>query len=331
VFSLEEGSIISDPERVAPEPLPAGVDVSNFSVAASFSNPVSFTFRHFSYGVKFRQTETEYQAIAINSAGQVRHVIGTPGIGAAVDTTEILFDYDDVAKTAGTGNSINLTVIEDRAWLYINDEYLGEFSIGGVGVSSDVELIAELENETNVIGATTRVAAVEVRDAQIESFIDSGTFVKEAGEITRTEPTGILRDSLVQADFVVPYELILGRWTVGFEYFEPVTETTNWLIVNNRRQWRHLRQVGSSGEIVELAIGTSTEILRDRGDVNNLSIFGQNGTYMVLINDVVVTELVFDPEDQPARVSWISGFEATDQQPTYPTQYSNYTVWSLGK
>lgn len=332
VFSLEDSSIVLDPSRVAPESVPSGVDVTNFSVAATFGNPVNANFRAYSYGVKFRESGGQYQAVTINSVGLVRHLAGTIGAEGEADSFSVstTFDYDEVKKIGSDLNSLHLTVIDDQAWLFVNEQFVTGFTVGGVGTSANVVFVAELENETDISGAITELTAVEVRNAEPNAFIATDTLVKVAGEVSRTEPTGVMRDSVAQAEFVSPYEPILGRWSAGFEYVEPVTGSANWLVINSRRQWKHFQRAGATGEVVEIAVGSSDEIMRDRNDVNTLMMLGRNGTYEVFINGKFITQVTFDSAELPARVSAIAGFESSDQKPGVPTLFSNYTVWSLG-
>jgi hypothetical protein len=241
------------------------------------------------------------------------------------------FAYNDIKVGGSDSNSLQITVIDDLAWLYVNGTYITEFVVDGIGVASDVEFLAELENETNISGAQTELPFAEVRSASVAAFSASELLVKEVGEISRTEPTGTLRDSFVTAEFVSPYEQILGRWSVGFEYVDPATGTSNWFIFNNRRQWKHVSRAGTDGELTEVVTGVSNLILRDRDDVNELKIFGTNGIYQVFINRVYLTELTFDPEFSPVQVSAIAGFEPTDQAPGIPTRVNNFTVWSMGE
>ena len=332
VFSLEDGAIVLDPSRLAPEAVPANVNVANFSANATFKNPVNASFRSFSYGIKFRESDGQYQLVTINSAGLVRYLIGTVGTEGEVDIFSVstTFAYGDIKMTGSESNSLHLTVIDDRAWLFVNGEYVSEFTVDGVGTSADVEYVAELENETNVSGAITGLSAAEVRSAELESFIVSGSLVKESGEISHTELTGSLINSIVQAEFVSPYEQILGRWSVGFEYIEPGTSAANWFVINNRGEWKHFRRVGETGEVIEIVGGSSANILRDRGDVNTLLLLGRSGIFEVFINGTFITQLTVDMADLPGRVSAIAGFGSADQKPGVPTQFSDYSVWSLG-
>lgn len=332
VFLLEDGAIVLDPTRFAPEAVPANVNVENFSASATFSNPVNASFRDFSYGIKFRESDGQYQLVTINSTGLVRYLIGTVGTEGEVDTFSVstTFPYSGIEMAGSDSNSLHLTVIEDRAWLFVNGEYVSEFSVDGVGTSADVEYVAELENETNVSGAITGLSVVEVREANLETYVAAASLIKESGEITHTDFTGTMRDSLVEAEFVSPYEQILGRWTVGFEYLEPTTDSANWFVINNRREWKQFRRVGEIGEVVEIAAGTSDVILRDRGDTNKVMVLSRNGISDVFINGTFIMRMTFDMTELPGRVSAIAGFESVDQKPGIPTQFSNYSVWSLG-
>ena len=333
VFSLTDSSIFLDPGNFAPESVAAGVSLSQFSATATFGNPVNPTFRAYSYGIKFRQDGGDYQVISIDSSGSVQHRLFHASTDGGIDTYNVLqdFDYDDVKLAASDFNTLHLTVIDDLGWLYVNGTYITEFPVPGVGVSSDVEFIAELENETNISGAQTELPFAEVRRAIAASFSPSESLVKEAGEIARTTQTGTLRDSVITAEFVSPYVQILGRWSVGFEYTNPETGTTNWFIFNNRRQWKHVSRSVIDGELVEHVAGLSDLILRHRDDVNELRIVGTNGTHQVFLNGVYLAQLTFTTESFPVHGSAIAGFESTDQAPGIPTVVNSYTAWSLGE
>lgn len=332
MFSLADGSINLDPDNVRPESVSAGVDLADFAVRAEFGNPVNANFRPYSYGVKFRETSEGYQAVIINSSGEVKYVTGVVGAEGELDSfTEVMtFDYDDIAEGGSESNSLDLFVIDDLAWLYINGEYITEFTVTGIGVSADVEFIAEIENETDIQGVFTELTNAEVRSGEVAAFISAGEIVKESGEIARTTATGPISDMVVEAEFISPYERVLDKWSVGFEYHDPVTGTTNWLIIDNSRQWRHIRQIGVDGELEELSSGIHNGILRDRGDLNTIKMIGNNGNFQVFINDVFIAEIDFGEGEIPAQVAAIAGFDPVDQNPGVPTRFNNYTVWSFG-
>ena len=336
VFYLAEGAITLNKDAVAPESVPAGVDVSNFAARADFGNPVNSTFQPFSYGIKFRETQGNYQVIAITSTvtggAEVRYLTGTAGGAGQVDIfTEVAtFDVDDLAEGGSQSNIIELNVIDDIAWLYVNGEYVTEFTVTGIGVSADVEFIAELENETQIDGVFTELLNAEVRDAAVATFISEGSLTRETTEMARTEATAPILNSIVEAEFVSPYERVVGKWSVGFEYHDPVSGTTNWLIINNSQEWKHFRQVGAGGEIEEIAGDRFTGILQDRGDVNTIKMVGNNGTYQVFINSVLISAIDFGTDPAPAQISAVAGFNADDRQTGVPTVFSNYVVWSFG-
>lgn len=332
MYQAESGAIVLDPENTAPEALATGIDVSDFSIEATFGNPFHSTLRPFSYGVKFRDTGDEYEAIVIKSDGSVLLLHGVKAAEGEVDefTVTSEFDYSGILKGGADSNYIRLTVIESRGWMYVNGTLLDEFAVGGAGVSSDVSLVAELFNETDISGAIVDIANAIVREAAVATAVEQGALVKQAGEISRTDPTPPIRETVITASFVVPYESILGRWTVGFEFAEPVSGTANWIVFDERGRWKHFRREGAEGPVVEVAGELINWPNRDRGDVNDFLVIGAAGSFEVFLNGVHVTTLSFEESDVPARISAIAGFNDTDQPVGAPTQFSGYTVWSLG-
>lgn len=334
---MAEGAITLDKDFARPESVPAQVNVSNFAVKADFGNPVNSTFRPFSYGIKFRETGGSYQVIAITSTvtggAEVRYLNGTVGADGQPDSfTEIgAFDVDNLGEGGSQSNVLELTVIDDIAWLYVNGEYVTELTVAGIGVSADIEFIAELENETQIDGVFTELVNAEVRDAAVATFISEGSLTRETTEMARTEPTAPILNSIVEAEFNSPFERVVGKWSVGFEYHDPVSGTTNWLLINNSQEWKHLRQVGPSGPIEEVAGDRHTGILRDRDDVNTVKMVGNSGVYQLFINGVLISAINFGAEEAtPARISAFAGFNSEDRQTGIPTRFNNYVVWSFG-
>ncbi len=334
VFDPEEDpSIVLDAANARPEFVSTGEALSDFSAFAEFDNPVDFSFRDFSYGIKFRESESGYHVIAINSLGQLRYITGTPSESPGQpDNFNVVqvFNYNGVRTAGSETNSIRLAVADDEAWLYINGEYLTKFTVGGVGVASEVQFVSELENETQISGAVTRLIAPEVRSAGIADSIDDLTFIKVEGEISRTTATGVARDFVIDADFVSPYEFILAKWSAGIEFYDPVSETTSWILINNNRQWKHLRQIGAAGPVEEIDAGLHNGILRDRDDINHIRIVSHNGIHQLWINQSLIGTVDLQSEISPVQINAFTGFGPGDQEDGFPTQMLNYKVWTFG-
>jgi hypothetical protein len=235
-----------------------------------------------------------------------------------------------VQTTGGATNSLRLVVVDTRGWLFVNGTFLAEFQVGSQDVAGDVSLVAEVLNESLINGARTQFTDFEVRSAVLVADIPEGELVKEEGQVSRTEPTAAVRDSIVTARFVVPYEVVLGDWSVGFEFTEPLSGSRNWLVFDNRLQWKHLRQAGPSGGIEEVAEGLAIGLKRERSDVNEMLLLGSGGVYAVFLNGALLTTITVDIQDLPAQVSAISGFGPDDQPVGLPTRFTDYQVWSLG-
>ncbi len=332
IFLLEESTILLDPDNAAPEFVSTGANVANFSATALFDNPINGTFRDFSYGVKFRDSGDLYHVVSINSAGEVRYLEGIQGEDGQQDSFTLVqsFDYDDVATSGSGANSLHLTVIDEQAWLFVNDEYVAEFTVGGSEISSDVQFVAELENETQIDGVIIALTRPEVRAGEIAVSIPSEKMIKESGEITRTGSTGTTKDFMIEADFVSGYERILGKWSVGFEFVEPLSDTTHWVMINNSKSWQHFRRVGQNGPIEEVDSAIYSGILRERGDLNTMRMLSQNDTQQLFINGTFITSLNIQLEQIPVQMSAVSGFAADDQLPGFPTEIQNYTAWTFG-
>ena len=325
VYQLEEGEIAhSDDNSLAS--LDPGVDVSDFAARATFTNPFNATLKPFSYGFKFRDSGEFFQAIVITSEGKIRHVQGTP---EGLSVTRTIVD-SSVKKEGGEQNSLSATVVGSRAWIFVNDEFLQEIPIGGAGTSSDMSLIVELFEESQVFNAKTGLTGVEIRRIAPVLQIASGQLVKSEGEIAATEASLPVRNAIISASFVAPYRAILGDWSVGFQFEEPLSGTTNWLIIRDSKSWKHYRRAGVGGAPVEVTGGTSNSILVEQGDLNEVLVIADSGSYRVFINGVFITGITFGQMDLPAQVSAIAGFAASDQPNGVQTNFEAFEVWSLG-
>ena len=144
VYMSESGVVLHDPDHFPPDEFNPDVYETDFSVSVTFRNPFHSTFRPYSYGVKFRDDGTNYHMLAINSEGEILYYAGTP------DSLNVArsFPFAGVETASGAENSIQLTVVDNRAWLFVNGTFLAEFQVGGQNVYSDVALVAEVKNES---------------------------------------------------------------------------------------------------------------------------------------------------------------------------------------
>ena len=55
-------------------------------------------------------------------------------------------------------NRVRLIMAQNRAWFFVNDEYLGRADLGGGSPSGDVEAIGALEDELEIAGAVTHIS-----------------------------------------------------------------------------------------------------------------------------------------------------------------------------
>jgi hypothetical protein len=110
---------------------PAGVEVSDFAAAATFTNPDKGTETLWDFGYQFRDSESERNRVVIDSNGDIYTTLAGQESAQA--------GHSDAFDTApGASNTLQLFVVGKRAYFGVNGEFAAAIDLPAEPLTSDV-------------------------------------------------------------------------------------------------------------------------------------------------------------------------------------------------
>lgn len=131
----------------------ADLNLKNFIVEATFINPYGPMNGSWDYGFVFRYIDNEFYTLYVKSNGQWN-------LDSVLDGDWMVVSSGSLPGLLLLGNDqtnkIRLMCINDRGWLYINDEFISELDLSSHTTSGDVAVATGILKGDEVEGEETR-------------------------------------------------------------------------------------------------------------------------------------------------------------------------------
>jgi hypothetical protein len=321
---VTEGTLQLAPGSGSAIEYPAGVDVVNFRVSVTFSNPFHPDTSPWDYGVKFRQSNGEYQMLVFDSSGSLSYRTGSSTTADLVSVTDI----PEFFTNAGLSNKITVLVLEEKARVFLDGKLVQTLDVGAVGVSGDISLVTDIQNRTTIQGASVRFASFSIDRAGLVALSSGGTLVKTAdnlpaiGQASQPTSAGYARVTLVS-----PAASFSADYSYGVKLTSQAGGFDNWLVFDDTKSWQHIRR-NPSGEDTVVVSGTAADLDTREGAANTIELINVDGQRKVYLNGTLLTVMVLIADDLPYTVAPFAGFLPTHQPGGMATEYRDLIVWS---
>lgn len=275
--------------------------------------------------MKFRDDGQTYQMFLLDHRGNLNQVIGN---GNELEIVQTIY-VPTMIVSGGGENRFTFLVIEDRAFVLIEQELIGIFGVADSDRVSEITLVTDVYNQTTFEGANTRFSNLTINSAGLVGFASSGELRRqEAGEIAVGEPSLPSSGAYSRITFVSPVNSFSGDYSFGLRFRNENSGIDNWLVFDDSKAWRHVRRSASGTQSV-LANGTANQLQTGAGDENSLEFVSTGDQHKVFLNGVFVADLVFPPGDLPFTTTPMAAFEPSHQAGIEVTQFSDFVVWSF--
>ncbi len=305
-----------------------GVNSPNFRVNVGFTNPFHPNFSPWNYGIRFRDNGQIFQMFVFDHEGNLSHIRGNGNILASVRTAAV----PKMLVSGGASNRITFVVIEERAFALLDQELIAVFDIDPVGDSSEpaeVSLVADVFNQVQVVGAVTEFFDLTINSAGLVGVNESGTLIRttpgEAALGNFSEPTSA---GYAQVTLVSPINAFSGEYSFGLVFRNDSIGIDNWLVFDQRKEWRHIRRSTTGAESV-FSSGRADSLMIGANDENLLEFVSTGQEHKIYLNGVLLTNMTLLPDDLPASIAPFAAFEANHQTGGLATEYRNFAVWSV--
>ncbi len=179
-------------------------------------------------------------------------------------------------------NTMTLTVIEDRGWLFVNSEFVGELDVSGSYIDGQLSIVSGVFYDTKVLGLSTKFSDVSAQEFGILSEPHSGDLVKNSAFIAGYSAGVDVSVGYARASFEVDRDVI--NWRVGITFRQRGGEDYLVFYVDDSRYWRVVRATVSSDGWETLTDGYSDLVDRHHPIENELEVFFIDTSAMVYVN-----------------------------------------------
>jgi hypothetical protein len=365
IFGPNAGSLISeDDEQI--ETSIADVDVDDFEVVATFTNPEDIPTAKWSYGFMFRK--------------------GTTNVGGYylyVTSNRLWFlqlyrpDMDPQFKLVANGRSPALLILPDQtnrlhlivkgnmALFFVNEQFVTDLDVSEWRQTGDVRIGTGFASEYQQAGAVTRyedfsvysldsthsaeaTPTVQAIKAQATSTAETSgpinnaiqTSGPHAGSLT-SENNGYIeryfadvnvRDFQALVTFTNPDNVPAAQWSYGITFRVASNGGGYNLFVRSDRRWSlDLYRPDSDPQFKSIASGTFAYLRTEPNHTNTFDLIVEGKTAFFRMNNQYIQVLDVSEWEQSGNVGVGTDFVRDYQQAGAVTQYRDFSVYSLDK
>lgn len=341
IYGPASGYIVHQPDDEFLEVFRGPGVAKNVMIEATFKNPYPTSKGDWNYGFLLAQRKVNfYHWMRIRSDGTWDHSY-RPGPDA--DRVTLRQESPPSIDTTPQGkNRIRLVIIGEDGWLYINNQFQGNLSLGAVDFDR-VQLVLGDE----VAGQSTRFdgfaiwkwdsslaalpVATPVPSAQVPYVPIYGP---ASGEIRHEiqKPVNLFEvfrgatiegDKMVEATFYNPFSTSEGRWNYGIFLRNSGRGVYHWLNIDSSGRWNHSITLGEEQEFrMDARWETISHFDGTSGGKNTLRLVVIEDSVWVYINGRFHgnTNLSAIPGDGPVTLVVNDLQEGT-------TRFENFAIW----
>lgn len=307
-----------------------GVDSVNFRVNVGFTNPFHPDFSPWNYGIKFRDNGETFQMFVFDHEGNLNYIKGQGNQLTIVDSVVA----ENMLISGGTSNRVTFVVIEERAFVLLDQELITIFEIEPAtdpDTAAGLSLVSDIYNQTTVVGAHTEFFDLSINSAGLVGFSESGELVREEpdmpalGDFSLPTSAGYARVTLIS-----PINAFSGDYSYGLLFRSGSIGIDNWLVFDDAKNWRHLRRSSTGAESV-FASGRADSLRIAAGNENLLEFLSTGEEHKVYLNGELLINMTLPLTDLPVSIAPIAAFESSHQTGGIATQYTDFGVWSVAE
>ena len=319
-FGPVNGELRHDPSSGFIEDEYANVFIGDMVVEATFVNPYSAASNRWDYGFILRDSGLGSAAVHVVVMSSRRWSVlagDEPPRDVIGEGTLTTFD-----TSAGGRNHLRFVAIDERGWLFVNDEFVSTLDLSAVTGAGDVAVITGAFEGNMVAGAVTRFEDFEGNQLSRRYGPAQGKIQKEPGGIGYHPSRVNTRDLVVEAEFANPQG---SDWDYGFVIRNPEYNHLEVIGLTNLAWWFHeTRDIGDD-EYTRVASGYLADAGISLLSRNNLLVMAFEGTGWFFLNDRLVARLDLSHNQATGTVGAMGDFFLSHQG---SPSFEDFNVWT---
>ena len=321
LFGPTDGDLLHDPSDGFIKTEYAGVSLANMTVGATFVNPYLAATHDWDYGFIFRQsgrgTTNKHLQVVVTSDRRW-------SLRARVDASSERIAGGTLRLNTGAGelNHLRVIAIEERGWLFVNDEFVAPLDLNVVSEPGDVAVITGAFEGGERSGAVTGFKEFQGSRLAKRYGPADGKLEKEPGSIGAHGSGVWARDLVAEAEFFDPQG---DDWDYGFLIRNPKFNRLEVIGVTGPDWWFHdTRDVGDDDYTDKNSGFLSTVGIRLL-DRNHLLLIAMERSGWFFVNGRLVSKLDLSHNMNKGDIAAMADFFFEDQgQP----RFQQFNVWA---
>ena len=302
----------------------AGVAVSDFNTAATFTNPYARSVGGWDYGFLFRTSSNTFHLIVVTDDSRWFHYLreGSTRNGRLVDSGTL-----NLRTRAGDSNELRIVSLGDSGWFLVNGGLVARLDLSDGPTSGDVIAMTGYFADNTVAGYSTGFRGFAVREPWLIGD-ESGELHHEDDERIGVARIGTdVSDFVAAATFTNPYSSRTGAWDYGIAFRDAdAPNMFHAVTVQSDGRWQYFVREGSSTPAYQES--GSARLNLGQGAENHLHVIAVGDTALLHINGAFIKALDISRGSGNGDVWAGTGFYTGNEIPGHSTGY-DFQVWSL--
>ena len=316
-FYRESAELPHDVEYI--EAMTAFTNVRNFAISADFEVPYPESAGDWSVGFIFRSpTQNDMSYVAVTRDGLYSHYESPDG---ELDSGRV----SNWNRSADGKNKIELVVVEDRGWLFVNSGYVADLDVSGASERGSLEIATGFFTGDGVEGETTRVSEISAAALETLHGPSSGSLAKSGALIAERGANVDVEFAYASAEFRAPDGL--DNWSAGLMFRKRGREDYLLFSILSWGAWDVVHATYSGADWRYLEQGFSSEIDVDNPIVNRIEVFYMGEAAVVYVNGQLLGAADISAVSGSGDVMVAYGVYTDDDRST--GQYENFVVYGL--
>jgi hypothetical protein len=225
-----------------------------------------------------------------------------------------------------------VVVLDEKGWLFINGNYVGELDMSGHLQAGTVQVIGSWFEGDEIPGQSTSFRGFTVRSLEraVDSVEGKIAHDPDSGNIQGYSGNVELKDAVMQVRFFNPYAVSEGPWTSGIILRNSTSGVYHAIIITSSGRWYHSLKTGSMADQNLVQARVSSDISTSPAGSNQLRIIALGDDGWLFINGSYIEKLDLSGWDKKGDVFAVGRYFSGEGIAGKSTRFQDFTVWSVG-
>lgn len=297
-------------------------DIRNFTTSVEFEVPYSSQTGEWDFGFIFREEAVgEFSVVRVQDNGVYAYSTVRKGEWNTVKTGTAY----ELKTFAGAKNTLSLRVIEDRAWLILNNFFVTDLDVSGSHEGGRLSLATNITG-SGIIGKRVDFSSVGAFEVLQLNQDKTGYLTKNSSYIGTADANVDIQFGYIEA--TIELSANITDWSMGLGFRQNDLDNGYPIfLVNKRSQWSIQHATYSGEGWQELGGGRSNSIDVTRPVSNHLEVYFAGSVAYVYVNGESLGPVDISSVVGNGDVTVMFGIFQDDDSAT--ARFKDFNVWGI--